>query len=641
MPSRRLAAAATALVATVATPLALAAPATAGAPASALVYLSDADNHSGMFGIVAAPSTDPTHAHPVLATGSMNDVLAAKVAPDGQHVAALVDPHAGSATDDGNYQLQVMNLDGSGRHTLASEATTDTGITALQGFSWADNANLVFGYFHSEFDLSTFTQTTTRDLQEVAAAGGTPTTLPGSDGLGDPAVAPDGTTIAATYLDPDAPRGEVSLRTYDATTGTLGGTSIDVGYLGLPVWSHDGTRLAYVKDTSTNASIRSEVDAVTLAAGTWSAPVAIVPTSGSLFDQNPSWTPDDATVWFDRVDTSSRTPQESIWTVAPDGTGLQQAISDPAGDVAMPTMGAVDATAPGAPTLTPFGLNGTTTTVRWAPAADTDYLYAVITRDRGTADETAFTASGTSYADTTTVVGHTYSYDVTAVDAAGNHSVPSAARQVTALAPPRITVASPTSATQTGLAFTVGYGPATNPAGTAYAVQQRVVGGSTSAPVTTTSPTAKVTGVAGRGYQFRAQVVDAFGNASGYTGWSTATVPYDQTVGAFSRGWTTLHSSSYWLGSEAATSTNGATVSFTVTSRAVQLIGDRLPSGASFKVYVGSSYGGTISTVSTTTKHRQVLWSASLGSLAKRTIKLVAVVKTGHTLRIDGVAAPK
>ena len=86
---------------------------------------------------------------------------------------------------------------------------------------------------------------------------------------------------------------------------------------------------------------------------------------------------------------------------------------------------------------------------------------------------------------------------------------------------------------------------------------------------------------------------------------------------------------------------NKATATFTLTSRGVQIIGDKFPKGAKFAVYVGKTYKGTFSTAASTTKHRQVLYSKTFTSLASRTIKIVAVVAKGKTLKIDGVAAPK
>jgi len=640
VPASRFAVSAVALAASLASPLVALTPAHADPASSAVVFLSDTDNPYGLLGIYAAPSNDLTDSHPVLATKSVFDVEQAKLAPDGQHVLALVDPTAGSNTDSGNYQLQVMDLDGSDRHTLASEDSTDTTDTQINGFTWVGNDTVVYGVVQSSFNDTTGSVQTVRNLQATLISGGVPVVLADSDGLGDPAASPDGNTLAVSYVDPDAPRGELTLRTYDMVSRTLGSTSLDLGLLGQPAWSNDGTKVVYTKDTSTNSAFRSEVDEIAFdkTAATWSPPTALVPTSGAVFDQNPSFAPDDSTVWFDRVDTASGDPLQALWTVGADGTNQQPALSVD-GDVSDATVGPVDTTPPITSNPGPFFLNGTRTTLRWTPS-DTDVLYTLITRTGNDGTKT-FTTSGTSFVDTTTAVGQTYSYTFTAVDAAGNASTPSPAKQVTALATPRITVATPTSNTSATLKFPLAWAGAGNPAGTTYWVQQEVVGGTVYSPVRTTATTTTATGVAGRTYAFRAQAVDAYGNPGPWSAWTFAVVPYDQTSGHYSHGWTTLKSSSLWLGSEAATSTNGATVSFVVASKAAQIIGDKLPSGASFKVYVGSTYKGTVSTAKSTTAHRQVLWSAWFGTSATRTIKLVAVVKTGKTLRIDGFAAQR
>jgi chitodextrinase len=91
----------------------------------------------------------------------------------------------------------------------------------------------------------------------------------------------------------------------------------------------------------------------------------------------------------------------------------------------------VDGTPPGAPTITGGSSDSSgNITVTWSPSSDT--LSGVagyqVVRNNAVIGSTA----GTSYADTGTTAGTTYSYQVAAVDGAGNVSAHSAPVSVTA-----------------------------------------------------------------------------------------------------------------------------------------------------------------------------------------------------------------
>jgi len=299
MHPRRHAVAALALASVTASPLVVTdSAAAAGGADSAVVYLSDADNPDGLFGIYAAPENDLAHPHPVLATGDMNDVEAVKLSPDGGLVAFLVDTKAGSPTDTGDYSLQVMSLSGLDRYTVVAASHTATASTLINGFSWDGSSRLVVGVVQASIDPSTNSPTTTTDLREVGRLGGAVTVLPNTSGLSDPAVSFDGSTIAATYQDPDAPRGQVGLRTYDVQSGTVSASSLDIGDLAEPSWSHDDTRIVYAKDTSTNASSHTSLEVVTrdVSTGAWSAPADLVPVTGSVVNENPTFAANDKSV---------------------------------------------------------------------------------------------------------------------------------------------------------------------------------------------------------------------------------------------------------------------------------------------------------------------------------------------------------
>jgi hypothetical protein len=211
------------------------------------------------------------------------------------------------------------------------------------------------------------------------------------------------------------------------------------------------------------------------------------------------------------------------------------------------------------------------------------------------------------------------------------------------LAAPRVLAPGLVSDHQTAAKFVVSWGASNNPAGTTYDVQWSTDGGAVSALTgTTAATTATVFGHPGHTYRFRVRVVEP-GGASAYSAWSSATVPLDQSSAKFSSGWHTVHGTSYWLGSTASTGHNGAALTLSTTARQLQILGDTMPGGASFRVYLGSKYVRTVSTAASAVHHRVVLWRSSVTGLASRSLRLVVVVPKGatRTLHIDGFVAAR
>jgi len=85
------------------------------------------------------------------------------------------------------------------------------------------------------------------------------------------------------------------------------------------------------------------------------------------------------------------------------------------------------------------------------------------------------------------------------------------------------------------------------------------------------------------------------------------------------------------------TGVNGSSVTYSVTSRSIQVIGDLCKACGSFRVYVGGVLKATVSTYSASTKPRHVLWTANYSTIAKRVVKIVAVLPSHHELLIDGM----
>jgi len=414
-----------------------------------------------------------------------------------------------------------------------------------------------------------------------------------------------------------------------------------------PAWSADGQSLAYMHDTSTSTVDQSNIDVITLSGSTWSAPTTVGPANdgtNTWFSEYPTFD-SDGTLWFDRYDdttTPNGAPQDIV-TATFNGSTWGLVSHSTAADDGSITFGALDTTAPGAPTLGAFTLAGTTTYLNWT-AADPDVSKLNVHRTGSDGSTADFAAPTSPYADKTTKLGVTYTYTAKAVDGAGNVSANASAPRTATAEAVKVVVSNPTSLSSAKLPFVVTWGVAGNK-GATYTVQDAASGSSvkTLQSATTATKTTFSSPSAGQTYLFRALVRDSYGNSSAWTPWSKAVVPFDQSKGVFSSSpsWKVAKSTADWLGSIKTTTHNKATVTFKLTSRGVQIIGDKLPAGAKFAVYVGKTYKGTFSTHAATTKHRQVLYSATFTSLATRTVKIVAVVASGKTLKIDGVAAPK
>ncbi|MBV9098710.1 MAG: hypothetical protein JO079_11700, partial [Frankiaceae bacterium] len=219
---------------------------------------------------------------------------------------------------------------------------------------------------------------------------------------------------------------------------------------------------------------------------------------------------------------------------------------------------------------------------------------------------------------------------------------------VTATNLPKIVAVTPTALANTALPFRVTWGVA-EPAGTTYDVVYAVKGGAKWAlgtsyaftPANTTATNGVFTkGVPGQTYYFQATAHDTHGN-SGSTPWAGVNVALDQTAGTFSKGWATVKSSHYWLGSTATTSTNGAYYTVAVTSKSMSIIGTKCAACGKFAVYVDGHYRGTVSAAATTTKLRQVLWTGVNTAIGRHVVKLVAVLAAHKVFQIDGIADPR
>ena len=137
-------------------------------------------------------------------------------------------------------------------------------------------------------------------------------------------------------------------------------------------------------------------------------------------------------------------------------------------------------------------------------------------------------------------------------------------------------------------------------------------------------------------YQYRVRGTDGFGNEGGSATWPTWCPLRKQTSSGvtYSSGWSTSSSTKYSGGSTRYASKAGKTASFKVTVRNVSIVATKAKTRGSFKVYVDGVYKAKISTYSSTTKYRQLVWQFGWSSPGTHTIKIVILGTSGHP-RVD------
>ena len=190
----------------------------------------------------------------------------------------------------------------------------------------------------------------------------------------------------------------------------------------------------------------------------------------------------------------------------------------------------LDATNPTSPTgLTAAGVPGQNQiNLSWTASTDnvgvTGYR---IYRDGSATPLDSVGGSTTTYSDTTVAPGTQYTYTVTAIDAAGNESLPSNSATATgsdtvAPLPPTTVMATAVSDTQINLAWS---GASDNVGVTGYQIFRN--GGATPIAIVGASPTTySNTGLSGgTAYSYTIKAVDAAGNVSGASTAASATTP--------------------------------------------------------------------------------------------------------------------
>jgi hypothetical protein len=138
-------------------------------------------------------------------------------------------------------------------------------------------------------------------------------------------------------------------------------------------------------------------------------------------------------------------------------------------------------------------------------------------------------------------------------------------------------------------------------------------------------------------YQFQIRAVDAVGHMGSWR-LSTTLRPYlyQSSVATVVTGsWHTATSSYYSGGSARYATAAGASATFRATSaRSIAIVATKAKTRGSFKVYVDGVYKRTISTYSTTTKYRQLVYQFSWSSAGTHKVKIVVSGTSGRP-RVD------
>lgn len=138
----------------------------------------------------------------------------------------------------------------------------------------------------------------------------------GPDSYQHPSWSPDGETIAAARWSASDGHGDVVLLNVDGS----GETALTQGQPGDnwgPVWSPDGTRLAYVSNRDANGKLNGEIYIVN-ADGTDPTDV----TNSSAYDRDPTWSPDGTKTAFFRGPEGS----PGLYVMEADGSDVQEVV---------------------------------------------------------------------------------------------------------------------------------------------------------------------------------------------------------------------------------------------------------------------------------------------------------------------------
>jgi hypothetical protein len=467
-------------------------------------------------------------------------------------------------------------------------------------------------------------------LRALRASGGSPSDVPGSQGLHAPLVLDDQLRLLA--LDG---QGDLVVLDPSGTTHPSASPDDEISRIGL---SNDHTKLVYVDLDGTRLSV---ADFSLAADGTPVVGTATVLSTSYDSPGSPHFSFDGGTVlWAQQVGRHTH-----AFTVPTSGGSPVDRTSNDQADVREPLGMSFDTgTAPGPLTPAPAVLLGTSAVLHFTLPADDD-LSGVSVSGTSPATQGVYRfvpAPSATFVDSSLAVGETYSYTLTPVDRSGHPAATKLHVTLTATGS-SATFFDPTSRGSTSEVFRVGF-----PTSPTYNVSYRVNGtGPFVRWVTDGTATSLVfgrdagtTSTAGSSYAFRVQGFDAHGNATPVTNAGTAVVPYDQNA-------LTFVGSTASTGSTVAFKTTervmraGSHASITVVGNRLQVLGSTCPTCGALAVFVdsGESPGGGLARGYSSTRHDKVVLFTSYLAPGPHTISLFTRADGGRSdMIIDGLA---
>jgi hypothetical protein len=616
--ARRAVVAASVILASCALTLPFAAPARAVAPIERVWSVTY--NSAGYYELRYADS--PGGSATVLDGSCCNTLSGLAVSRDGTRVIYSRDNQLNS---------QVMVRDASGRFVRSLVTTTGSTFTREPQLS-PDGKTAA--WTEITYPAKTYV------LRAVPVAGGVPTTL--KSGYAGATFLDNGTVLAQNMS-----TGAYSAITLAGATQTVTGLPSSADQLAV-----SGSKIAWHEDTTTGADFTGDVRVATLTSGPWAVGDATT-LSETLNNDQPAFSKDGVSLYwvqdngrYGPGDLVIRPVDASAAAVTLDSTTNER-------DVAVTSLPSDDVTAPGTASGLTAKVNGVEPTLSWTlPLADADISGVLISRyahGSATPQRDRTYVPATTFKDSGLVLGHTYDYKVETIDRAGNIG-PAVMRSLQAIKPGPV-FGIPTSAKSTKTSFPVSFAAGALsttkfwvdylPAG--WSTWQHWVNGATGPArtfgVTGTTGVASTTATAGQSYTFRVKVQDAFGNLSDYVnGSDKAIVPYDQTKASLYGG-TNVASSSAYLGSYRRLTTTSQYAKVTLVGNRLQVVGWKCSGCGSFAIYDGATRVATVSTYSTSTIARTVLYTRTYTSSGTHTFTIKPVGTAGHpAILLDGFA---